>query len=145
MSSKNKDPFHEDGVQGFLLVIGFIIVILFFTIVRFTNNLDVKDIEVSHFTENKCIKSRDGALLEDGEFKESLLVIKYTMESSDFDIFCYNEIIRDMKVQKLSNFWRTKFPSSSRIKWNDKEYIFRIPNKDFVVTDSNVNTLLEKY
>lgn len=99
------------------------------------------DIEVAPLYGNKCIEKRDGAILEEKPYS---LIMKYTMESEKFDVFCYNELIADMSSQNISNIWKTIYPRSAIVRWNEKEYIFTRPDRNFVITDSNVSTLLKK-
>lgn len=107
----------------------------------FVSNTPLKnDIEVASLYGNKCIKERNGAILEE----DHSLIIKYTMESERFDIFCYNEMITDMNSQNVSNMWETRYANSSIVKWNEKEYVFTRPDKRFVITDANVSTLLKE-
>lgn len=102
----------------------------------------VNDIKVASLHENTCIKEREGAILEEKPYS---LIMKYTMESEKFDIFCYNELIADMDSQNVHNIlWATLYPRSAVVRWNEKEYIFTRPDKRFVITDSNVSTLLKE-
>ncbi|WEA41185.1 hypothetical protein [Lysinibacillus fusiformis] len=107
----------------------------------FISNTPLKnDIEVASLYGNKCIKERNGAILQE----DHSLIIKYTMESEQFDIFCYNEMITDMNSQNVSNIWETRYADSSIVRWNEKEYVFTRPDKRFVITDANVSTLLKE-
>lgn len=108
--------------------------ILFFTPLK-------NDIEVAPLHGNICIKEIEGAILEE---KPRSLIMKYTMQSVIFDIFCYNELVADMNSQKVSNIWGSIYASSAIIRWNEKEYFFTRPDKSFVITDSNVSTLLKE-
>jgi len=98
------------------------------------------DIVVASLEGNKCIKEREGAILEENPYS---LIVKYTMESEKFDIFCYNELIADMNSQNLENIWVYVHANNAIVKWNEKDYYFTRPDKNFVITDSNVNTLLK--
>lgn len=99
------------------------------------------DIEAASLHGNICIKEIEGAILEE---KPRSLIMKYTMQSEKFDIFCYNELVADMNSQKVSNIWVSIYASSAIIRWNEKEYFFTRPDKSLVITDSNVSTLLKE-
>lgn len=116
---------------GLVLCVGILIVMAFTPLEN--------DIVVASLDGNKCIKEREGAILEENPYS---LTMKYTMESEEFNIFCYNEIIADMNSQNLENIWTILHANNAIVKWNGKDYYFTRPDKNFVITDSNVNTLL---
>ncbi|MEK4122272.1 hypothetical protein [Lysinibacillus sp. FSL K6-0102] len=127
----------NEGALKFLAILSLAsLCLLFFVSITPLKN----DIEVASLYGNKCIKERNGAILEE----DHSLIIKYTMESERFDIFCYNEMITDMNSQNISNIWETRYANSSIVKWNEKEYVFTRPDKRFVITDANVSTLLKE-
>lgn len=130
----------NEGALKFLAILA-ILSLASFGGLFFVSNTPLKnDIEVASLYGNKCIKERNGAILQE----DHSLIIKYTMQSEQFDIFCYNEMITDMNSQNVSNIWETRYADSSIIRWNEKEYVFTRPDKRFVITDANVSTLLKE-
>lgn len=123
-----------------LVLLGIVIVLVGSPLVIINTPLK-NDIEIAPLYGNKCIEKRDGAILEE---RPHSFILKYTMESEQFDIFCYNELIADMNNQNVSNIWITLYANDAIVRWNEKEYIFTRPNKNYVVTDSNVSTLLKE-
>lgn len=130
---------NEDALK-FLAILAILSLISFGGLFFVSNTPLKNDIEVASLYGNKCIKERNGAILQE----DHSLIIKYTMQSEQFDIFCYNEMITDMNSQNVSNIWETRYADSSIIRWNEKEYVFTRPDKRFVITDANVSTLLKE-
>ena len=95
---------NEDALH-FLAILAILSLVSFGGLFFVSNTPLKNDIEVASLYGNKCIKERNGAILEE----DHSLIIKYTMESEGFDIFCYNEMITDMNSQNVGNIWETRY------------------------------------
>ena len=128
----------------YIFVIVTIPFLLLFCITKFlTLSGTVDNLSNIEFKKNICVKLFNGGNLEEVDFLNKNLILNYELESDNFNMDCYEELVSHMETINVSDIFTSYTATKANINLNGKSYIFIIPESSNLVNNLNVGSLIE--